>query len=650
MTTLEELKDYCNDPAPVGALMLTGEWGCGKSFFITHDFAEAVKDQCIMVRISLFGIDTVGALHEATKSAWLDSLMSNLEENDIKGKIGSWVEKNKERFLSLIGACGEKGSAIKQIADTIGIRDICPLKPIISDRAVILIFDDIERTRLNQTDLLGCINDYCENQHFHVIVVANEEKIERNRKKAELKQTDSSVQHVFVDNLYMEEFNEEIPYREIKEKAIQRTVAYRPNYEAIVQSIVESFALPNETHPDYTSYKNYRAMLSEHMAELIGVFEAGIPLGNLEESELPKDVVEKVQSASPPHNLRSFKCAIHDFFRVYKVLSEYQIDKIEKYMYSFIMFVMAHKAGLKLSDDRYGCSFGDAAIVNMYPVFYKATYMLSVARKWVISGEWNEELLKAELQHILDSKKAVRPVDVVKNSLIIDIEEKDIQAGFSAVLKLAYSGELDLNGYVNLIDNSFLSREYEYPLPEEIDWKKVTEGVQIRFQKMIDESTKEYTWRTIDLSDEGRYLAEERETYRLITNFREGNKQAFALNQKLYIDKMKECASEAFTVCSNKRFDVFDEEMAVVTVEAFAHSCNAEKRGFISDFNEMWTVRCKSNCDLRIEESIVGFKKLCALLSEMQKKFQEENLKISEGHTEKFLKIANGLVCLLTAS
>lgn len=54
MTTLEELKDYCNDPAPVGALMLTGEWGCGKSFFITHDFAEAVKGQYIMVRISLF--------------------------------------------------------------------------------------------------------------------------------------------------------------------------------------------------------------------------------------------------------------------------------------------------------------------------------------------------------------------------------------------------------------------------------------------------------------------------------------------------------------------------------------------------------------------------------------------------------------------
>lgn len=178
----------------------------------------------------------------------------------------------------------------------------------------------------------------------------------------------------------------------------------------------------------------------------------------------------------------------------------------------------------------------------------------------------------------------------------------------------------------------------------------MTRGVQLRFQKMIDEGTKEYTWCAIDLSDEGRYLAEEKEIYQLITSFREGNKQMFAINQKLYIDKMRKCASEAFTVCSNKRFEVFDEEMAIVTAEAFEHSCNVEKRGFISDFNEMWTVRCKSKCDLKIKESIVGFQKLCTLLSEMQKKFRDENLKISEGHTEKFLKIANGLVCLLTVS
>ena len=36
MNTLEELLYYCNEPEPVGALLLTGEWGCGQTYLIDH--------------------------------------------------------------------------------------------------------------------------------------------------------------------------------------------------------------------------------------------------------------------------------------------------------------------------------------------------------------------------------------------------------------------------------------------------------------------------------------------------------------------------------------------------------------------------------------------------------------------------------------
>ena len=29
MRTLDELLYYCEEPEPVGAILLTGEWGCG---------------------------------------------------------------------------------------------------------------------------------------------------------------------------------------------------------------------------------------------------------------------------------------------------------------------------------------------------------------------------------------------------------------------------------------------------------------------------------------------------------------------------------------------------------------------------------------------------------------------------------------------
>lgn len=37
MSTLSELIHYCNEEDPIGALLLTGEWGCGKSYLIEND-------------------------------------------------------------------------------------------------------------------------------------------------------------------------------------------------------------------------------------------------------------------------------------------------------------------------------------------------------------------------------------------------------------------------------------------------------------------------------------------------------------------------------------------------------------------------------------------------------------------------------------
>lgn len=36
MDLIKELEDYCNIDNPVGALMLSGEWGCGKTYLIKN--------------------------------------------------------------------------------------------------------------------------------------------------------------------------------------------------------------------------------------------------------------------------------------------------------------------------------------------------------------------------------------------------------------------------------------------------------------------------------------------------------------------------------------------------------------------------------------------------------------------------------------
>ena len=41
MDTLEELVRYCNEDHHLGALLLTGEWGCGKTYLIDNNLTEA---------------------------------------------------------------------------------------------------------------------------------------------------------------------------------------------------------------------------------------------------------------------------------------------------------------------------------------------------------------------------------------------------------------------------------------------------------------------------------------------------------------------------------------------------------------------------------------------------------------------------------
>ena len=49
MNTLEELLYYCNEPEPVGALLLTGEWGCGKTYLIVKTLITgSVRGQSLL--------------------------------------------------------------------------------------------------------------------------------------------------------------------------------------------------------------------------------------------------------------------------------------------------------------------------------------------------------------------------------------------------------------------------------------------------------------------------------------------------------------------------------------------------------------------------------------------------------------------------
>ena len=177
MSSISELEHYCNIDNPVGALLLTGEWGCGKTYIIEHDLQENLKDKCVIIRVSLFGISRVEELHKSVKDAWIHARGGLLDKASGLDKIKSFIEKLTKLIPNDVAKEAIEGALSFNLFDLIKIENKIDCKK------VILVFDDLERSKLSIQEKLGAINEYCENQHFNVIIVADEDKINSLAKK-----------------------------------------------------------------------------------------------------------------------------------------------------------------------------------------------------------------------------------------------------------------------------------------------------------------------------------------------------------------------------------------------------------------------------------------------------------------------------------
>ena len=396
MNTIDELLYYCRESEPVGAVLLSGEWGCGKTYLVDHELKAILDGEAVILRISLFGITRPEEIHDAVKSAWMETYYR------IKGLDS--IVKNVKKFKRVVETAQILPEPLKGILAT-DPADFFSAKNKIDDKYVVLVFDDLERCQMNSVDVLGIINDYCENGQYHTIIVANQEKI------------------------------------------VQRTVQYIPDYKKIVHTVITSMKYENS---------EYKAFIES-------------------------------------------------------------------------------------------CESGSIA-----------------------------------LRHIPSRIKLLR---------IMDIDDSVLQDGFSDFLVMAYSGNLTLEEYVRLVENSCWARKYQCPLPESIDWSKVNTGVDLVIGK-IKETLPEgqILHLFIDKKQREYFTNDEWSTYERIAQFSFGNELMFLKNRKLYIDKMNELGVDAFLFVQNKRFDLFDEEMARVTALAFTREHNMGKDQF------RWMIEIQFHC------------------------------------------------------
>ena len=358
MATLDELIYYCRKEHTIGSLILVGESGCGKTYLIEKELKEALKDTHFIIRVSLFGVDSISALHETIKRQWLYTLtplFSKLSSNPGKIEKGRSLVKAVNFIIDTVfPQASGLGSMLTDSLDYVVVTPVVEDHITKKKKKVILVFDDVDRSALDGAELLGCMNDYCENQHFNTIIIANREYY------SALDPEDEGF------------------IRAIREKTVAYTVFNCPDYGKIVHNLIENWDWKTE---------DYAAFLKEHEQSILELFASEPPSNQGGDESLMKN-----------HNIRSLITSLESFHRVYHHLVNAGISNFDPYFYSFIAFSLAEKSGVY----RNGATsfiFTDEEVSRLYPLF-NTGFLFDSVRQWIRLGNWDKDLFAEELSRI----------------------------------------------------------------------------------------------------------------------------------------------------------------------------------------------------------------------------------------------------------
>ena len=166
---LKDIMDYISLNNPGGALLINGEWGCGKTYYVNNTLIPMYKD-LVFVKVSLFGLNSY------------EDLISRVKEGYISQQI---KEYGFEKYIKF-----DKNKVIKEIIQNLLpdtqqavisalYQGLLGLGNTINGKKVVFIYDDLERVKLESDIVFGFINNQIENLRSSVIIIANEYEIIR---------------------------------------------------------------------------------------------------------------------------------------------------------------------------------------------------------------------------------------------------------------------------------------------------------------------------------------------------------------------------------------------------------------------------------------------------------------------------------------
>ncbi|MRX41329.1 hypothetical protein GJU43_18735 [Flavobacterium sp. LC2016-23] len=249
-----------------GALLLTGDWGSGKTYHLKNNVFPLIEatTKFIPVIVSLYGETDKNNIAQKVLFSFFDK--KGKKVNLSTGTLAKNIKNFSEGFPIL-----KKYVDLDKLIVGTG-ENVFRLLP---HDNLLICFDDLERMseKIDVNDFLGIVNDLVENKGCKVLLIANEEEIKNG-----------------------------ITF---KEKTIEKTIHFSPKISDIFDSIITSY--------EPSTFKEYLKINKEFIiSTLVPIVE-----NKDEEQELKKSF----------SNIRSLKFSIEHFRYSYLLLTSKKDEK-----------------------------------------------------------------------------------------------------------------------------------------------------------------------------------------------------------------------------------------------------------------------------------------------------------------------------------
>lgn len=376
--------DYLTNDKTNAALLLDGEWGTGKTYYIKNaliPFLEAKKKQ--VVYVSLYGVEGTESL---SKNIFTESRLKAV--NSTARTIISGTAKTVIRGISSYFGVDLNG----------GVKEWRKLAKFANLKDKLLIIDDIERhsPRFNIVEILGYINNLCEQDDVKVLLVCDERALR-------------------TIGLPGEELEK---YKKIKEKTIGDTIKFFSDLDESIVSILRKY--------DLSSLGNE------------GDFVKTLKTLNNE-----KDIC--------CFNLRSFSRACQKMLSISEKLNDFQAENND----TFTEFIKASFFGLvafylRLSKDSslsYSPSFGISSSelgTSRYPL-YKYIYDYCIYQVFDVSSFKQAFSLFLKQRQSQENNEVI---SVVQSYYLVN--DNDLKNGLKKLNDLIHNGSIACESFTSI--------------------------------------------------------------------------------------------------------------------------------------------------------------------------------------------------------